>query len=180
MSVSLTEPQVVARTKTVTRRMGWLNLRDGERLTLCRKVMGRRKGEPLVRLVDVEVVSVRRERLDAITAADVEREGFPTMTPAEFVEFFCASHKGCTPDTDVTRIEWRYVEAVPAAVFCFDCDHTTVPHDPAHWFLTHGEREDAEPGAVVPCLCGYPDYLLCPERLGDGSLAGQTITAGGL
>ncbi|OMC07091.1 hypothetical protein A5734_03735 [Mycolicibacterium fortuitum] len=73
--------------------------------------MGRKKGEPLVRIVDVEVVSVRRERLDAITFAEVAREGFPDMTPREFVAFFCDSHKGCRPDSVVTRIEWRYVDA---------------------------------------------------------------------
>lgn len=110
MSVSLTEPQVRARAKTVTRRVGWLMLQPGDRLTLCRKVMGRRPGESLDRITDVEVISVRRERLDAITAADVAAEGFPGWTPAEFVSFFCGSHKGCTPDSDITRIEWRYIE----------------------------------------------------------------------
>ena len=110
MSVSLTETQVRARTKTVTRRAGWLMLRPGDRLTLCRKVMGRRKGEPLERITDVEVISVRREPLNAITAADVAAEGFPEWAPARFVEFFCGSHQGCTPDTDVTRIEWRYLD----------------------------------------------------------------------
>lgn len=108
MSVSLTEKQVRDRTKLVTRRLGWLMLEPGDTLTLCKKVMGRRKGEPLVRIVDVDVVSVRRERLDAITAQDVDLEGFPEITPAEFIEFFCQSHKGCTPNTEVTRIEWRY------------------------------------------------------------------------
>ena len=110
MSVSLTEDQVRARTKTVTRRAGWTFLRAGERLTLCRKVMGRRRGEPLVRIVDVEVLNVRRERLDAITADDVLAEGFPDMTPEQFVEFFCATHKGCTPASDITRIRWRYLD----------------------------------------------------------------------
>jgi len=109
MSVSLTEAAVIARTKDVTRRVGWLVLKPGDRLTLCRKVMGRRRGEPLVRICTVEVVSVRRERLDAITADDVAREGFPEMSPGEFVEFFCATHKGCQPDSTVTRIEWRYL-----------------------------------------------------------------------
>ena len=109
MSVSLTEPQVRARTKTVTRRTGWLMLRPGDRLTLCKKVMGRRAGEPLERITDVEVVSVRREPVHAITRADVAAEGFPQMTPAGFVQFFCGSHRGCTPDSEVTRIEWRYL-----------------------------------------------------------------------
>lgn len=110
MSVALTEPQVRARSKTVTRRMGWHVLQPGDRLTLCRKVMGRRRGEPLVRIVDVRVLAVRRERLDEITADEVVAEGFPEMTPADFVEFFCATHKGCTPDSEVTRIEWTYLE----------------------------------------------------------------------
>ncbi|MFI7531477.1 hypothetical protein [Nocardia salmonicida] len=110
MSVSLTEDQVRARTKTVTRRQGWAYLRPGERLTLCRKVMGRRRGEPLVRIVDVEVLDIRREPLDAITADDVRAEGFPDMTPTQFVEFFCATHKGCTPSSEVTRIHWRYLD----------------------------------------------------------------------
>lgn len=117
MSVSLTEAQVRDRTKTVTRRVGWLMLKPGDRLTLCRKVMGRKPGEPLVRIAGVEVVTVRREPLNAITPADVAAEGFPQMTPAEFTAFFCGSHKGCAPATEVTRIEWRYLpERAEAAV----------------------------------------------------------------
>ncbi|MFE2961987.1 ASCH domain-containing protein [Nocardia tengchongensis] len=114
MAVSLTETQVQARTKTVTRRMGWRNLRAGDRLTLCRKVMGRRRAdghvEPLVRIVDVEVLAVSQERLGAINADEVVAEGFPAMSPPEFVEFFCNSHRGCTPDSTVTRIQWRYMD----------------------------------------------------------------------
>ncbi|WP_280422131.1 hypothetical protein [Nocardia carnea] len=110
MSVSLTENQVRDRSKTVTRRVGWTMLRPGDRLTLCRKVMGRRRGEPLVRIVDVEVLSTRREPLSDITVDDVLAEGFPHMTPGEFVEFFCGTHRGCRPDSDVTRIEWRYLD----------------------------------------------------------------------
>ncbi|WP_234795765.1 hypothetical protein [Mycobacteroides chelonae] len=111
MSVSLTEDAVVARTKTVTRRLGWLNLKPGDRLTLCRKVMGRKQGEPLVRLVDVEVVSVYRQQLNAITREDVAREGFAGWTTRRFVKFFCDSHQGCDPWSEVTRIEWRYLDA---------------------------------------------------------------------
>jgi hypothetical protein len=110
MSVALTTPQVIARSKTVTRRDGWLFLKPGDRLTLCPKVMGFRRGEHPERIVDVEVLSVRRERLDAITADDVAAEGLE-MTPAEFVSFFCRTHKGCRPDSEVTRIKWRYVDS---------------------------------------------------------------------
>lgn len=114
MSVALTIPQVRDRSKTVTRRKGWtyrdgrVMVAPGDPLTLCEKVQGRKPGEPLVRIVTVTVVSVRRERLDAITPADVTAEGFPQYTPGQFIEFFCDSHEGCEPGTVITRIEWAY------------------------------------------------------------------------
>jgi hypothetical protein len=110
MSVALTEQAVRDRRKTVTRRLGWRMLKPGDRLTLCHKVMGRRKDEPLVRICEVEVVDVRRERLWNITDEDVGREGFDldAWSASDFVEFFC-EHMNCKPDTAVTRIEWRYL-----------------------------------------------------------------------
>ena len=109
MSVSHTEQQVRDRTKTVTRRLGWLFLKPGDRLTLCKKVMGRRRGEPLERIVDVEVVSVRREPIGAVTMEDVIAEGFPGWTPGEFIDFFCSTF-GVASDRLVTRIEFRYLD----------------------------------------------------------------------
>jgi hypothetical protein len=109
MSVALTEPAVVARRKTVTRRLGWRFAKPGDRVTLCRKVMGRKPGEPLVRLAEVEILSVRIERLEAIDLADVAREGFIGWTPDLFVEYFCR-HMKVGPDAAVTRIEWRYAD----------------------------------------------------------------------
>lgn len=108
MSVALTTDAVRNRQKTVTRRAGWQMLRPGDQLTLCPKVRGRRHGEPLDRIVTVDVVSVRREPLNTITPADVTAEGFPGMTPAEFVDFFCSTHRGVSAATDITRIEWSY------------------------------------------------------------------------
>jgi Transposase, Mutator family len=65
----------------------------GMRLTLCPKVMGRRRRdglvEPLVRLAEVEVVSVGREPLALFSSADVTREGFPGWDPDQFIRFFC-------------------------------------------------------------------------------------------
>lgn len=127
MSVSLTEQAVVERRKTVTRRLGWRFLKPGDRLTLCRKVMGRRRAdgavEPLVRLADVVVVSVRRERLWDITDDDIAREGVddPELfedvyvetglpTTSAWVQWFC-EQMDCRPDDEVTRIEWRYLDA---------------------------------------------------------------------
>lgn len=58
MSVTLTERAVVERRKTVTRRLGWGFLKAGDRLTLVRKAMGRRRPdgtvEPLVLVTRVE------------------------------------------------------------------------------------------------------------------------------
>ena len=40
-------------------------------------------------------------------------ERFPDWTPAELVEFLCRTHAGCSRDTEVARIEWRYLDAAP-------------------------------------------------------------------
>jgi hypothetical protein len=107
MSVALTAPAVRNRTKTQTRRVGWRRLEVGHQLALCPKYRGvRRADRELITIVDV--LSVRREPLSAIAAADVIAEGFPDLPPAEFVEFFCRTHRGVTPASEITRIEWAY------------------------------------------------------------------------
>jgi hypothetical protein len=110
MSVALTADAVIERRKTVTRRDGWWYLKPGDRLTLCRKVQGRRKGEPLDRLAVVEVVSKRREQLFEITPEDVAAEGFPDWTPEQFIDFYINSVRGAYPRMWLTRIEWRYLD----------------------------------------------------------------------
>jgi len=116
ISFSLTTPQFRNRTKTVTRRLGWWALKPGTVLCGVEKVRGLKKGEKVKRLGLIEVVSVRRERLDAITAADVSREGFPEMTPDAFVEMFCRTHR-CGLDAWVNRIEFRYLGGCRGANF---------------------------------------------------------------
>lgn len=114
MSVAFTESAVRERRKTVTRRKGWQMLKPGDRLTLCRKVMGRKKGEALVRIAEVEVVSVRREPLWTGVRNrpdEMEREGFPGMKPMTFVERYFREAQGIDFMDDVTRIEWRYLDA---------------------------------------------------------------------
>lgn len=110
MSCALTTKQVEAEEKDVTRRLGWWNLKVGERIQLCEKCMGRGPDEPLVRLKVVEVISTRAEKLNAITQDDVRREGFPDKTPAQFIEMFCYAMR-CKPDQIVNRIEWKYVKS---------------------------------------------------------------------
>ena len=115
MSIALTEDAVRNRSKTVTRRLGWKFLKPGDRLTLCRKVMGRKKGEPFVRIAEVEVVKVHREPLWLIDDDDVVREGFgDEFDVSGFIEFFC-ENMNCEPETEVTRIEWRYLSLIATA-----------------------------------------------------------------
>ena len=68
-----------------------------------------KKGEKVRRLGMVRIVSTRPERLYSIDAADVAREGFPDMTPADFVAMFCR-HNKCASDTIVNRIEFEYLD----------------------------------------------------------------------
>jgi hypothetical protein len=75
MSFFLTTAQVLAGTKTVTRRTAstWSTLKPGHRLI---------------------AIDVRLEKLGDITAEDCAREGFPEYSPAEFVAFFARAGKG--------------------------------------------------------------------------------------
>ena len=114
LSATLTKPQCYNRTKTVTRRRGWRNLKVGTVLTIVEKGQGLKKGEKAVVICKVRVTSVRRERLDrmitepAYGRIEAKLEGFPGMTGREFVEMFCR-HMKVTPDTVITRIAWVYL-----------------------------------------------------------------------
>ena len=81
------------------------DLQPGTVLLAVNKVRGLRPGERARVFGRIEVKSVRREPLNRITDEDVKREGFPEMSPADFVAFFCA-FAGCEPDALVTRIEF--------------------------------------------------------------------------
>jgi hypothetical protein len=119
MSFALTTPQILAGTKTVTRRLGWEKLKAGDLIRPVKKGMGLKPGEKVEVLRDpLRVVSVRRERLDRLTTdlgygfAEVAAEGFgehPTYRwPSEFVKFFCSTHRPCEPGWTVTRVEFEF------------------------------------------------------------------------
>lgn len=116
MSFALTTNQIRRRQKTVTRRIGWRFARPHDRVQAVVQAMGLKKGQRVERLCVIELAIVSRERLrrlidePAYGRRECVREGFPHLTPEQFVEFFCASHAGCTPDTEVTRLEFRYVD----------------------------------------------------------------------
>lgn len=109
MSFALTTAQFLDGSKDVTRRLGWRNLKPGTRFMGVKKAMGLKPGEKIERLGVCEVVSNRAELLDTITPEDVVREGFPGMTPAEFVAMFCR-HMGCEAGTVVNRIEFKRID----------------------------------------------------------------------
>lgn len=115
ISFALTTPQFLDGSKDVTRRMGWRFLKPGDRLIACEKAMGLGKGGKRKDLGVIEITRVERQPLDRMLHAiawgreECRREGFPDMTPEQFVSFFCASHKGCLPWSDITRIEFRRI-----------------------------------------------------------------------
>jgi hypothetical protein len=117
ISFHLTTPQFKARTKFVTRRLGWEKLVAGKILQAVEKGQGLKKGEKVKTLGNIIVLNVRREPLNAITKEDVILEGFPDMTTDEFIEFFCRANK-CEPDTEVTRIEFGYL--LKDEIYCAD------------------------------------------------------------
>lgn len=113
MSFALTTKQCRAKTKTVTRRIGWKNLKPGERVQQVEKGQGLKKGEHPVKIHVIECVRNKPERL--IELANIQygkeecrKEGFPGMTGLEFIAMFC-THNNCQTNTIVNRIEFRYV-----------------------------------------------------------------------
>lgn len=119
LSFALTTPQFLDGSKDVTRRMGWLKAKAGDELCAVKKCMGFRPGESVERLGVIRLVSVRREPLRAMLDDlyygfdETRREGFPEghpyHSPNLFVAFFCGSHKGCQPDSFVTRLEYEFL-----------------------------------------------------------------------
>jgi hypothetical protein len=114
MSFALTTEQIRAKTKTVTRRLGWEFLRPGDRVQPVVKCQGLKKGQKGERIgKPITVVSVCRTSLCSIivfykiSQKECAREGFPDMSPEEFVEIFCRVNK-CKRETQVTRIEFEY------------------------------------------------------------------------
>lgn len=109
MSFFLTTDQVRKRTKTVTRRVGWWNVKRGEVIAACVKCQGLKKGEQVEQIAMIRVRDSTLGHLDEITPDEVVREGFPGMSCEEFVAMFCKTHKGATPRTIINRIEFEYV-----------------------------------------------------------------------
>ena len=133
ISFSATMPQFRARQKHVTRRgnakgPAWKNLVPGNQLMGCEKCQGLGKGGKVVKMGPITILEVSREPLRAIIVRphrkipleiirksktfndEVSLEGFPDLSPVEFVDMYCEINN-CEPETEVTRILFDYVGA---------------------------------------------------------------------
>jgi hypothetical protein len=124
LSCNMTQEAVRARQKTVTRRLkmprwaqrpGKMNWNAGEGplvliVDRSRPAPARRqeRGQRARGLAVVELLHAFHIPLTATSSSEVEREGFPGMTPAAFIERFCQAQH-CEPSARVARLEWRYL-----------------------------------------------------------------------
>ena len=108
MSFAMTTEQFRNRTKTVTRRFGWLFLKSGDEVRGVEKAMGLQKGEKIKPLGMIRIVSTLQEPLNEITQEDVIREGFPDWTPSQFIKML-VDHYKVDPSKKVNRIEFEYL-----------------------------------------------------------------------
>jgi len=109
MSFMLTTEQVKNRTKTVTRRTGWRFLQPGDIVNAVEKGMGLKKGEKIKHICQIRIKSIHwGEPLYKITQEDCIKEGFPEMSPDDFIDMFCR-HNKVWAMCPVNRIEFEYI-----------------------------------------------------------------------
>ena len=109
MSFFATWPQICDHSKTVTRRMR-CGLKPGERFQAVRQRQGLPKGAKVERGPVLECVSnICTPLWGGMFPADLVAEGFSRSSIKEFVEMFCELNRGCTPETLVHRVEFKYV-----------------------------------------------------------------------
>lgn len=108
MSFALTTEQMRRKEKDVTRRFAWWTLKLGTQIWAVEKAMGLKRGEKVKRIGLIEVVNIRFEPLNAITHEDCRREGFPDLSPEDFVGMLMSHHK-CKATETVNRIEFRHL-----------------------------------------------------------------------
>lgn len=114
MSFSITTPQFLDRTKTVTRRLGWRSAVPGQVITAVEKGMGLKRGERVRVLGSIRVVDVRTEALDRMSQqpayglSEAVLEGFPELDGRGFVSMFCEANR-CLPTRPVRRIQFEYL-----------------------------------------------------------------------
>ena len=106
----MTTEQIKNRTKTITRRLGWLFLKERELVQAVEKCQGLKKGERVKRLAVIRINHIMRIKLCFIPTDDCAKEGFPEMSPEQFIRMFCKANK-CKRDVQVTRIDFEYEQS---------------------------------------------------------------------
>jgi hypothetical protein len=110
MSFSATIPQIRNATKCVTRRLGWGNLRPGELFVAVEKCQGLKRGQKIKKIRILRCVSNRVELLAQVVApGETAREGFPDMSPEQFIFMFTSLNVGTERFSRINRIEFSYV-----------------------------------------------------------------------
>jgi len=115
MSFMLTTKQAYDKTKFVTRRLGWKFARVGDIIQQVEKGQGLKEGEHPIKIHLIELVEQRWEPLNLMVYdsvygyEEVILEGFPDMTPDEFIAMFCEANK-CYPNRLVNRLRFKYCE----------------------------------------------------------------------
>lgn len=181
ISFALTAAQIRARTKTETRRLGWEHVRVGDKLRGVLKSQGRRRDEPLVDLAIVEVVAVRRERLDLIDGAGLDAEGFPPVPGdtiedrrARFVALFPID--GCDP---VRVIVFRNIDDdVADRVLRLGHPIELVAAD-----LDRVKLDRVKPGTIAAVRAAVArakarEVRHDPQRCGERSMGGEPVKIG--
>lgn len=118
MSFSMTTGQVRRQEKTVTRRLGWDNLEGGDLVQAVEKGQGLKKGEYPVKMCVIRIKGKRPERLSRMIddpdygREECIKEGFPNLTPQEFVAMFCKANN-CEAWQPINRIEFEYPLPLP-------------------------------------------------------------------
>jgi len=170
MAFSLTTPQMRARTKKVTRRLGWEFLNPGDVVMAIVKGQGLGKGGKVERIHPIRVKDVRREQIDQMLAdvpygiVEVAREGFPDMTPEQFVAMFC-KHNRCLPETVITRIEFEhlsdYLACTPPA--CIPAVYVVQAYyrgrGRAHWRLWVNPGRNINPFDTAEKADAFAEHL---------------------
>ncbi len=108
MSFAMTVEQMRARRKTVTRRHTAKHVAEGDLILAVEKARGVRVADR-VSIAVIRVLSVRRETLGMITPAECILEGFPELSPREFVQLYLKGN-GISPRVPLTEIETTRIE----------------------------------------------------------------------
>ncbi|MCD4674956.1 MAG: hypothetical protein K8S18_03040 [Desulfobacula sp.] len=109
MSFMLTTQQVYDKTKTHTIRDSWWFLNPGDIVNTVEKGQGLKKGEKIVQINQIRIISTREAMLLNVTPELCIMEGFPDLTPIEFADMFCRHNRKASLTKPLNFIHFGYV-----------------------------------------------------------------------